>query len=196
MMNLPSTALFALVISSVLLTSIQAWEKDSVAAARTAERKVEHIEQNGASEHPDPAPTQISELEVNAFLASGSVEFPAGVQSLKLEGDAGNVIGRARVDFDKVRAGARNPNPLLSLFSGVHDVVITAQAQGSHGQGVVRVQQVWFDGTEIPRFVVQMFAEKYLTPRYPGIGMDSTFKLPARIDSAVVGQHVVTVVQK
>ena len=196
MIKLPSTALSALVISLFLLSSIQAWQKGSVSSASSAERKLDHIERNGALDHPDPAPTVLSEQEVNAYLASGSVQLPAGVQSLKLEGNSGNVIGRTRVDFDKLREGTRNANPLLSLFSGVHDVVITAQAQGSRGQGVVRVQQVWFDGTEIPRFVVQLFAEKYLTPRYPGVGMDSNFKLPSRIDTAVVGQHMVTVVQK
>ena len=135
MIKLPSTAPSALVISLFLLSSIQAWQKGSVSSASSAERKLDHIERNGALDHPDPAPTVLSEQEVNAYLASGSVQLPAGVQSLKLEGNSGNVIGRTRVDFDKVREGTRNANPLLSLFSGVHDVVITAQAQGSRGRG-------------------------------------------------------------
>jgi hypothetical protein len=85
---------------------------------------------------------------------------------------------------------------MLSLFTGIHDVVVTAQASGSGGKGTVIVDKVWFDGTEIPRFVVQMFVEKYLAPRYPGVGMESKFPLPDRIDSAVIGSHVLTVIQK
>jgi hypothetical protein len=38
--------------------------------------------------------------------------------------------------------------------------------------------------------------EKYLKPKYPDIGMDSRFALPARVDSAVVGLHKVTLTQQ
>jgi hypothetical protein len=108
----------------------------------------------------------------------------------------GNIICRARVDFDKLRAGTRNPNPFLSFFSVVHDVVVTAMGRGFGVQGQVQVDKVWFDGSEIPRFLVQMFVEKYLAPKYPGVGMTSKFVLPSRIDNAIVGKHVLTVVQK
>jgi hypothetical protein len=165
-------------------------------AAESAEKKLAYIQQNGESPKPNTAPTAITEQEMNAYLASGMVRFPPGVESLRLEGDGGNIVGRARVDFDKVRAGTRNPSPLLSLFSGVHDVVVTANGRGFGGQGQVQVDKVWFDGSEIPRFLVQMFVEKYLAPKYPGVGMNSKFALPSRIDSAVVGKHLLTVVQK
>jgi hypothetical protein len=60
----------------------------------------------------------------------------------------------------------------------------------------VHVDSVSLDGIEVPNFVLELFVEKYLTPRYPQIGMDSRFTLPDRIDSAVVGRHQVTLVQK
>jgi hypothetical protein len=41
-----------------------------------------------------------------------------------------------------------------------------------------------------------MFVEKYLKPKYPNIGIDSRFALPARVDSATVGLHKVTIIQK
>lgn len=176
-----------------------AFGSDSKAASPAAEnagKKLSYIQQNGDSAKPNPSPTSFTEQEINAYLASGMVRLPAGVESLRLEGDAGNIIGRARVDFDKVRAGSKNPNPLLSLFSGVHNVVVTAAGKGVGGQGQVQVQEVWFDGTEIPKFLVQMFVEKCLAPKYPDIGMNSRFALPSRIDSAVVGKHVLTVIQK
>jgi hypothetical protein len=38
--------------------------------------------------------------------------------------------------------------------------------------------------------------EKFLTPKYPQIGLDSQFPLPDRIDTATVGLHKLTVTQK
>ena len=188
---------FLFLLSAVLATSNFPNKAEAASpAAESAEKKLAYIQQNGESSRPNPAPTAITEQEMNAYLASGMVRFPPGVESLRLEGDGGNIVGRARVDFDKVRAGTRNPNPLLSLFSGVHDVVVTATGRGVGGQGQVQVDKVWFDGSEIPHFLVQMFVEKYLAPKYPGIGMNSKFALPSRIDSAVVGKHVLTVVQR
>jgi hypothetical protein len=43
---------------------------------------------------------------------------------------------------------------------------------------------------------LEYFVSKYVTPKYPNVGMDSTFKLPYRIDTAVVGQGTLTVTQK
>jgi hypothetical protein len=100
------------------------------------------------------------------------------------------------VDFDQLKAGKNSYNPMLSIFSGLHDVVATAQAQGAGGQGVVHMDSVYLDGVEIPNFVLELFVQKYLKPRYPNLGLDSRFALPARVDAATVGLHKVTVTQK
>jgi hypothetical protein len=163
---------------------------------QSAEQKLNHIHQNGQLPNPDPHPTELTEQEVNAYLASGKVHLPAGVESLRLVGTPGIITARCRVDFDRVRAGSSNSNPLLGLFSGVHDVVVEAQAAGSNHQGRVHVNSVVIDEMEVPRFILQLFVEKYVTPRYPGVGLDSTFTLPDKIETATVGLHKVTVVQR
>jgi hypothetical protein len=162
----------------------------------SAQKKLAHIEANGRQAHPDQTPTVLTEEEVNAYLASGSISMPAGVESVRLQGQPGVINGAARVDFDKVRAGVHSSNPLLSLFSGVHNVEVATHAYGKDGEGYVHVDSVSLDGVEVPRFVLQLFVEKYLQPRYPEIGLNSRFKLPDRIDTATVGEHTVTVVQK
>jgi hypothetical protein len=118
------------------------------------------------------------------------------VQSVKFQGEPGIIIAKARVDFDQLKAGRRSSNPLLGVFSGIHDVVVQAHAHGSGEQGIVRVDSVSLDGIEIPRFVLQSFVEKYLQPKYPNIGLDSRFALPDRIDTAIVGLHKLTITQK
>ena len=162
----------------------------------SAESKLQHLQNNGEQANPDPAPTEFSEQEINAFFASGNVELPAGVQSVILQEQPGVVVGTSRVDFDQVKTGKNSYNPLLSVFSGLHDVVVKAHARGEHGQGLVQVDSVSIDGVEVPRFVLELFVEKYLAPKYPNIGIDSRFALPARVDAAIVGLHKVTLTQK
>lgn len=160
------------------------------------ERKLQHVESNGAQVNPDPSPTEFTEQEINAYFASGNVKLPAGVRSVVFQQQPQVVIATSRVDFDQLKAGTNSYNPLLSVFSGLHDVVVTAHAHGAKGQGLVQVDSVVLDGVEIPRFVLELFVEKYLKPKYPTIGMDSRFPLPARVDAVTVGLHKVTVTQK
>lgn len=167
-----------------------------VSPLSSARKKIAHLEQNAKLRHPDPTPTTLTEAEINAYLASDEIVMPKGVQSVRLVGESGTITGNAHVDFDQVRAGIHSSNPLLSVFSGVHDVQVVTHSYGKTGQGYVHVDSVSLDGIEIPNMVLELFVEKYLTPRYPQIGMDSRFALPDRIDSAVVGQHQVVLTQK
>jgi hypothetical protein len=106
------------------------------------------------------------------------------------------VRAAARVDFDQLKAGRNSYNPLLSVFRGLHDVIASAHAYGAGGQGLVHVDSVSLDGVELPGFVLELFVEKYLQPKYPNIGLESRFALPARVDAARVGLHQVTVTQR
>jgi hypothetical protein len=164
--------------------------------AASMQRKLDYLETNSRSPHPNQKPTIFTEQEVNAYLASDYVKLPAGVQSVKLVGESEVVTGTLRVDFDRIREGIHSSNPLLSMFSGVHDVIVVTHAHGKGGRGYVHVDSVSLDGVEVPHFVLELFVEKFLTPKYPEIGLDSQFALPDKIDSAVVGEHQLTVVQK
>ncbi len=166
------------------------------ATAAGAQRKVDHIEANGALAHPDPAPTEFTEPEINAYIASGRVNLPEGVDSVHLVGLDGMVTATARVDFDKVKNGRKSSNPLLSMFAGVHNVEVQAHARGSGGTGIIHVDSVALDGAEIPHFLLELFVEKYLGPKYPGVGMDTQVPLPHKIDTATIRKHVLSVIQK
>jgi hypothetical protein len=168
----------------------------SPAPALTIEQKFQHIEENGRSANPDQTPTEFTEKEINDYIASGKIKLPVGVQSVVLRGQPGVITGKARVDFDEIKTGRNSANPLLSVFNGIHNVVVVAQAYGAGGQGMVHVESVSLDDVEIPRFVLQMFVDKYLKPKYPNIGLDSKFVLPDRLDTASVGLHTLTVTQK
>jgi hypothetical protein len=175
-----------------------AWSKPAsdAEAAASAQRKIDHIEANGALVHPDSKPTEFTEQEINSYIASGKIQSPEGVQSVHLVGVDGMVTGTSRVDFDKLRGAGRSSNPLLSMFSGVHDVKVQAHAHGSGGTGIIHVDSVMLDGAEIPHFLLELFVDKYLKPKYPDVGMDTRVALPDKIDTAMIGNHILTVVQK
>jgi hypothetical protein len=170
--------------------------------AESMQRKLDHIRENSQQPHhsqqphPDPTPTVMTEDEVNDYLASGKVQLPQGVKKVTLQGRSGVVEGFVNVDFDEIRAGQHSSNPLLGIFSGRHMVHVEGNASGSGGQGKVHVRNVAIDGVDVPRMALEFFVEKYITPKYPNVGLDSEFQLPNRIDMATVGYHKLTVTQR
>lgn len=166
------------------------------AAYRSMEQKIAHLKQNAAREHPDPKPTEITQDEANAYFAEGGVKMPKGVTGLNLTATPGTLDGHSKVDFDAITEKARSKNPLLAVFTGVHDVHVVAQASGTNGTGTITVQKVELDGIEIPQMMLQLFVDRYLKSKYPNVGLTSTFKLPLRIGSAAVESGKVVLVQK
>jgi hypothetical protein len=166
------------------------------AAYRSMEQKIAHLKQNAAREHPDPRPTELTQDEANAYFAEGGVKMPKGVAALKLAATPGTIDGHAKIDFDALTEKARSRNPLLAVFTGVHDVHVLAKASGISGTGTITAQLVELDGIEIPQMVLQLFVDRYLKSKYPNVGLTSTFKLPLRIDSAQVETGKVALIQK
>jgi hypothetical protein len=164
--------------------------------AESMQAKLDHIKQNAERAHPDQAPTVMTEEEVNDYISSGRIVLPQGVKKVKLEGRTGVVTAFLNVDFDEIRAGQKSANPMLSIFSGRHDVRVEADASGNGGQGKVSVRDVSIDGFSVPRMALEYFVSKYITPKYPNVGLDSQFQLPDKIDVATVGYHKLTVTQK
>ncbi|HUK24566.1 MAG TPA: hypothetical protein VLV49_08300 [Terriglobales bacterium] len=198
-MKLPSPGLWAGLVGFLLAAfagSTPPTANQSALSAASAQRKVHYLHANAASAHPNPAPTEFTEKEINAYLASGNIQFPAGVSSVELRETPGVVTGSTRVDFDQLRPGRGSVNPLLAIFSGVHDVVVVAHARGEGGAGIVHVDSVSLDGVEVPRFVLQLFVETFIQPKNPGIGLDSKFNLPDRIETAAVELHKLSVTQR
>jgi len=186
---------FLFFLFSTLTSLPQAGPTPGSNPATSMERKLEHLKTNSQLRHPYPAATVFTEEEINAYLASGKLKLPLGVQSVMFQEEPGIVTATLTVDFDKLVDQRNVGNPWLSVFAGTHDVVGRANAHGSHGKGFVDVDAVSLDNVEIPRFVLQLFVDKYLRPRYPPAGLNSEFALPARIDTAVVGSHRLTLTQ-
>jgi hypothetical protein len=166
------------------------------AAAKSADAKFRHIEQNAEHNPPDQTPTVLTERELNSYFAAGRVKLPTGVHRVEFTATPGIIDATASVDFDEITAEKRSSNPLLSLFRGVHDVHAIARAQGSGGKAEIHITRIELDGVTIPRAALEFFLDRYVRPKHPEVGLDTTFTLPSRIDMAIVGEHQLTLTQK
>lgn len=166
------------------------------AAFRSMDQKIERLQQNAKRPQPDQSPTELTSAELNAYMNEGGVKLPTGIQGVEFSSKPAVITADSRVDFDALTAGRASSNPLMSLFTGVHDVSVVAQASGVGGKGSVRVQSMSIDGMNVPRPALEYFLRRYVEPKYPGVGLDSQFRLPVRIDTAIVGTDRVTLTQK
>ena len=183
-------------VALVLAIAAIAQQASHSAAFRSMEQKIALLKVNGAKAHPDPKPVEITESEANAYFNEGGVKLPKGVSNVHLAALPGQIEGRAQVDFEPIMQGKGSSNPFYSVFSGQHEVHATSQASGSNGVGTIRIQSVEMDGIQIPQFALDWFVQHYLTPKYRNVGMTSTFKLPLRIDSAVLEAGKVKLIQR
>jgi hypothetical protein len=166
------------------------------AAAQRCQNKFDFLERNGKSNPVQRRSTQINADEVNAWFREGGYRLPQGVQKVVFHGQPDNIQANATVDFDAVKEGRRNLNPLLSMFSGVHEVEVTATASAQNGQGHVNVQSVSIDGVGVPHLALELFVNKYLKPKYPNVGLENDFQMPDRIDTATVGNDNALLTQR
>jgi hypothetical protein len=188
---------FAVTLAVVAQESTRRSTVPSNNPAASMERKLRHLERNGALQSPDQNPTVITETEVNDYFALRRAQLPKGVKSLRFAGRPEFITAKARVNFDEVRgSGDGGFNPLMALFSGEHDVEGEARASGAGGWATIEVQSVHIDGIRVPRMALEYFVDRYVKPKHPEIGLTSKFQMPSRIDTATVGDHILTLTQK
>lgn len=166
------------------------------APAARFQQKLDFLERNAQATPVQRRSTQINADEVNAWFAEGGYRLPKGVEKVVFHSQADTIVADSTVDFDAIKEGKRNLNPLLSMFSGVHEVQVNANASASNGEGKVNIQSVSIDGVSVPRIALELFVNKYLKPKYPNVGLDNQFRMPDRIDSAVLGNDSAVLTQK
>ena len=165
-------------------------------AADAFQRKIDYIQANAKKDPPDGRPTVVQENEVNAYFAQRRLKMPDGVKQVMFQFQPGKLTAHTRIDFEEIMKERHSWNPLLALFSGVHDADVVAYAQGLGGRVQVRVDSVALDGVKVPRMALEMFIEKFVQPKYPAVRLDGDYKLPARLDTVKIAEHQATVTQR
>jgi hypothetical protein len=167
-------------------------------AADSFQRKLEHVQQNSKKPRPATRPSVFLEEEINAYFSERRLpNMPAGVQSVRFELRPANVVAFTTVDFDELRRDRKIRNALLSIFTGTHDCEVEAVV-GSAGPGRVRIRvdSVKLDGISIPLMAVDMFIDRFVNTKFPQVGLDREYQLPARIESAVIKLDQGVIVQR
>jgi hypothetical protein len=189
-------ALLLALVGTLLLGPLHGQQAHS-AAFDSAEKKFAWLGANGRSANPSRQPTVLTADEWNAYLNEGGVKMPEGVSKIRITSEPGIAHGGAEIDFDRLTANRTRSNPFLALFTGKHQVTGTAHLSADNGIVSLQVDSVEFDGVEVPRLALEFFASRYLRPKYGNaVGMDSTFALHNRTDTAMVGVNQVTITQR
>ena len=170
---------------------------DQKQLADSMEKKVVFIKENGAKERPKRRTLVFSQDEINAYFAERRVKMPEGVRSVTFDLTLDHVHAQALIDFDDITRERRSSNPLMYLFTGLHNVDVVAHTRGA-GTGMVHVtvESVVIDGVTVPRMALQFFVDHFVHPKYPNVGLDRDYRLPAKMDSVVIGQRKGTATQK
>jgi hypothetical protein len=171
--------------------------KSDQEAADSFEKKVDFIRENASAPSPAQRSTIFSQEEINAYFAERRLKMPEGVKTVNFGLAPNQVTASTRVDFEQIRNSRPSMNPLLAIFDGVHDCQVIAHTEPA-GPGMVhvRVDSVAIDGMEVPRMALNLFIKNYVNPKYPNVSLENDYRLPARIDSAVIAQQTGTVTQK
>ena len=159
--------------------------------AATMKEKVAAITRFGERPTPQSHHTTVTEDEVNAYLAAdGFGQLPAGVTepAVSILG-AGRVSARAVVDYGAFRK-QKNPTGFdpLSLLGRLPVTVVGILKTGG-GAGVFEIESGTVAGVSVPKALLQ----EILT--YAGIGLDTSFALPAHIREIQVERGQAIIVQ-
>lgn len=165
--------------------------------ADSMEKKIASVKANGAKERPDKRTTVFQQDEINAYFAERRLTMPEGVRSVVFTLSPNQVHAQARIDFDDITRNRRTHNPLMYLFTGVHNVAVSARtAPAGAGKVHVAVESVTIDGVTVPRMALQFFVDRFVSPKYPKVGLDRDYSLPAKMDAVVIAKTKGTVTQK
>jgi hypothetical protein len=161
------------------------------------QKKIDEVRTNGAKTRPSKRTTVFTQDEVNAYFAERRITMPEGVRSVTFDLNQDTVRAKARIDFDDITKSRRTSNPLMYLFTGVHNVDVLARTiSAGPGMVTVSVESVQIDGVTVPKMALQFFIDRFVNPKYPNVDLDQDYRLPSKMDSVIIGHRKGTVTQK
>jgi hypothetical protein len=192
-------ALSAFILAATL--AIGATAQPSKEQGDSLARKIEGINQNAAVEPPRSKTTQVSEPEINSYLAfTIKDKIPRGLANpqIRLIGD-GQVSGRVYVDLDEFKR-QRSSGGMMDPFNYIAGQV-PVNARGilrtKDGVGQFQLSAADIHGVPLPKPLVQELVSFFsrTQERPNGFNIDEPFNLPAKIRTITIKSAEALVVQ-
>jgi hypothetical protein len=169
--------------------------------AAVFQKKLDKILQHSEAPTEPSRQTEVSEGEVNSYLAFGAGDnIPVGVTEPSIAIQAqGRLHGRAVVDLDLVRRkkGSGGWFDPRSYLTGRLPLTASGVLQTHEGRGRFTLEGAAISGIPIPKTFLQEIVSYYSrTPDYPnGVNIDDPFDLPADIQKIDVQPGRATIIQ-
>jgi hypothetical protein len=169
--------------------------------AAVFQKKLDGILQHSEAPTEPSRQTEVSEGEVNSYLAFGAGDnIPVGVTEPSIAIQAqGRLHGRAVVDLDLVRRkkGSGGWFDPRSYLTGRLPLTASGVLQTHEGRGRFTLEGAAISGIPIPKTFLQEIVSYYSrTPDYPnGVNIDDPFDLPADIQKIDVQPGRATIIQ-
>jgi hypothetical protein len=180
--------------SAVLAMALGCLAAASITDSQSAFRKLDAIESGAV---PAGSRVNFSRPEIDAWIVdSAHAHVPQGLTGLRLDLNAGRVVGYANIDFLKVRqaTGGADPGWLIkSLFAGERPVVVTARFASANGRARADLDRVEISGVPIEGRALDFVIENYVRPTFPDVKVNEWFPLHYRVDHVTVGPQGVVV---
>ena len=179
--------LIAVALAGGLAAASAATAPVSRQQAEVFQQKLDKIVKQGETKSARERSTEITEVEVNSYLAfKAGDQLPVGVTEPSIGiHEQGRLSGRAVVDLDVIRkkkssGGWFDPT---SYLTGTLPLTATGVLRTSDGQGRFQLESAEVSGIPIPKSFLQEIVSYYTrTASDPdGIRIDDPFELPAEI---------------
>jgi hypothetical protein len=166
----------------------------TLAESESAERKFERIESGRAlpGSRIDFTPGELNSWTRDQTRA----RVAQSLSNLRLEFSAGQVTGRADIDFVRLRQAATGEPPgwlMKNVFAGVRPVMVTARIQSSNGRARVDVERVEVSGVPIEGGALDFLIDSFVRPEFPDARVSQWFHLSYHVDHFTVSPSGVSV---
>lgn len=171
----------------------------STVAAMQCIQKMKEIEFFATQEKIDRVmSTRFTEEEINAYL---SLDSNSGYQScwknMRMSFKDDLMEGIASVDFDclKETSSAAFSAIILQLFSGIHVITARGTIVGGNGKGHIQLDQVRFDDSVLPKFLIQEVIASVCRKQDPPFNPMEPSQLPYNIKKITIHPGYIIVYQ-
>ena len=173
--------------------ALEQFDDISPEAAASLGRKIAAIRgAEGDSGRTEPEALIASEIELESFvLYSMADEIPAKVETIDIA--IGNDLISAATELTfETEEGSGNPI-VDALLGGTHSLFIEGRLTTDSGQGRFELQRVRVDGFPVPLLVIEALIRRFVTPRFPEVDLDSSFRIPWGIEEVGLTPGLATI---